>query len=213
MNSPMRDTLDVLLAADLDTADRDAVAGYVKRSHELRSWLDSFQVRCVRRTNELAEQGRSEPADSLITHHGSQSSRESRQARQRAMVCDLFALFEAALATGEIAAGHLDALGIAVRDLNDEQRFGLIDREQRLLATARTIRVDDFARHSRAQAAEVVAELAQAARAAAGLRGRLYRGAVDSAGDGEAVPSSPVVDPAVVEYERQRAAVEDAPVA
>src|SRR6187549_1121276 len=104
MRDTLRDTLDVLLAADLDTADRDAVAGYVKRSHELRSWLDSFQVRCVRRTNELAEQGRSEPVDSLITHAGSQSSRESRQARQRAMVCDLFALFEAALAAGEIAA-------------------------------------------------------------------------------------------------------------
>ena len=171
MGSMMRDTLrqswDVLLAADLDAADRDAVAGYVKRSHELRSWLDSFEVRCVRRTNELADQGRSEPVESLITHAGSQSSRDSRQVRQRAVVCDLFALFEAALAAGEIAAGHLDALAVAVRDLNDEQRFGLIDREERLLATARTMRVDDFVRHARAQAADVVAELANAARAAA----------------------------------------------
>ena len=73
MRDTMRDTLDVLLAADLDTADHDTVAGYVKRSHELRSWLDSFQVRCVRRASELAGQGRSEPVDSLITHHGSQS--------------------------------------------------------------------------------------------------------------------------------------------
>src|SRR5215203_313596 len=34
------DSLTVLLAADLDEADRDSVARYVKRSRELRSWLD-----------------------------------------------------------------------------------------------------------------------------------------------------------------------------
>ena len=206
----------MLLAADLDAADRDAVAGYVKRSHELRSWLDSFQVRCVRRTNELAEQGRTKPAESLITHEGSQSSRDSRQVRQRAVVCDLFALFEAALAAGEIAAGHVDALACAVRDLNDEQRFGLIDQEERLLATARTMRVDDFARHARAQAAEVVAELAKAARAAAAAAVSAARPEttamtramtrVTSAGDGDTPCPRRLVDPAVVEYERQRAA-------
>ena len=59
------DTLAVLLEADVGAADRDAVAGLLRQSRELRCWLDSFDVRCVRRTSELAVQGRSEPAESM----------------------------------------------------------------------------------------------------------------------------------------------------
>ncbi len=156
------DTLSVLLEADVGAADRDAVASLLRQSRELRSWLDSFDVRCVRRTSELAGQGRSEPAESMGTDHGL-SARESRQARLRAEACDLFVLFERALTRGEIAAGHVDALAMAIRDLNDDQRFGLIDREERLLEAAMRMRVDDFVRHCRVQAADVVAELARTA--------------------------------------------------
>ena len=77
MMEDLRDTLGVLLEADVGAADRDAVAGFLRQSRELRSWLDSFDVRCVRRTSELAAQGRSEPAESMGTDHGL-SARESR---------------------------------------------------------------------------------------------------------------------------------------
>ena len=207
------DTLAVLLEADVGAADRDAVAGLLRRSRELRSWLDSFDVRCVRRTSELAGQGRSEPAESMGTDHGL-SARESRQARLRAEACDLFVLFERALTRGDVAAGHVDALAMAIRDLNDEQRFGLIDREERLFEAAMRMRVDDFVRHCRVQVADVVAELA---RTAAGLdRGPgplRYRGA----------PQRPAVPEAVADASADRSAgggvsasagrVEDAPVA
>jgi hypothetical protein len=143
------DTLAVLLEADVGAADRDAVADLLRRSRELRSWLDSFDVRCVRRTSELAGQGRSEPAESMGTDHGL-SARESRQARLRAEACDLFVLFERALTRGDVAAGHVDALAMAIRDLNDAQRFGLVDREERLLEAAMRMSVDDFVRHCRA---------------------------------------------------------------
>ncbi len=161
------DTLAVLLEADVGGADRDTVAGLLTQSRELRSWLDSFDVRCVRRTSELAAQGRSEPAESMGTEHGL-SARESRLARLRAEACDLFVLFERALTRGEIGAGHVDALAAAMRDLDDEQRFGLIDREQRLLEAAMRMRVDDFVRHCRVQVADVVAQLARTAAAANG---------------------------------------------
>ncbi len=162
MMESLRDTLGVLLEADVGAADRDAVAKLLRRSRELRSWLDSFEVRCVRRTSELATQGRSEPVESMGPDHGL-SARESRQARLRAEACDLFVLFERALTRGEVAAGHVDALALAIRDLSDEQRFGLVDREERLLEAARRMRVDDFVRHCRVQVADVVAELARAA--------------------------------------------------
>ena len=165
MMESLRDTLGVLLEADVGAADRDAVAGFLRQSRELRSWLDSFDVRCVRRTSELAAQGRSEPAESMGTDHGL-SARESRLGRLRAEACDLFVLFERALTRGDIAAGHVDALAQAIRDLDDEQRFGLVDREERLLEAAMRMRVDDFVRHCRVQVADVVAELARTAAAA-----------------------------------------------
>ncbi len=75
MMEDLRVTLGVLLEADVGAADRDAVAGLLRRSRELRSWLDSFDVRCVRRTSELAGQGRSEPAESMGTDHGLSAGR------------------------------------------------------------------------------------------------------------------------------------------
>jgi len=134
------------------------------------------------------------------TDHGL-SSRECRVGRLRAEACDLFVLFERALTRGDVAAGHVDALATAIRDLNDEQRFGLIDREERLLEAATRMRVDDFVRHCRIQAADVVAELARTAAA---------RSSADQAGDAEVIEgdrpeaTSPGADPLVVEYLRQR---------
>ena len=128
-------------------------------------------------------------------------------------MCELFALFERALTAGEIVAGHVDALAMAIRDLDADQRFDLIDREEKLLSTATQMRVDDFVRHCRSQAADVVAQRAQAARAAAVAASAE---SIDNGGDGadgadavgapSAPPVVPLVDPAVVEYERQRAA-------
>src|SRR3954447_24357841 len=165
MMEDLRGSLGVLLEADVGAADRDAVAGLLKQSRELRGWLDAFDVRCVRRTAELAAQGRAEPVESMGTDLGV-SARESRQARLRAEVCELFVLFERALTRGEIAAGHVDALATAIRDLNDEQRYGLIDREERLVEAAVRMRVDDFVRYCRVQVADVVAALARSAAAA-----------------------------------------------
>ena len=105
------------------------------------------------------------------TDHGL-SARESRLGRLRAEACDLFVLFERALTRGDIAAGHVDALAQAIRDLDDEQRFGLVDREERLLEAALRMRVDDFVRHCRVQVADVVAELARTAAAASSADSR-----------------------------------------
>src|SRR4051794_26636616 len=165
MMEDLRDSLGVLLAADVGAADRDAVAGLLKQSRELRSWLDAFDVRCVRRTAEGAG-GRWGAVESMGTDLGL-SARESRQGRLRAEVCELFVLFERALSRGEIAAGHVDALATVIRDLNDEQRYGLVDREERLVEAAVRVRADDFVRDCRGQGAAVVAALARSAAASA----------------------------------------------
>ncbi len=50
-------TVALLLAASPDVAERDEVAVIVRRSREVRSWLDSIDVACARRTRELAAAG------------------------------------------------------------------------------------------------------------------------------------------------------------
>ena len=61
----VRDTLDGLLAADPDCAERNALADMVASSSRLRCWLDSFDMSCARQTRRLAAEGRSEPPPSL----------------------------------------------------------------------------------------------------------------------------------------------------
>ncbi len=90
-----------------------------------------------------------------------------------------------------------------MRDLDDEQRFGLVDREERLLEAAMRMRVDDFVRHCRVQVADVVAALARAADDVDAGVGRTAMGRV-AAGLPEDVPVAPPIDPQVVEYLRQR---------
>ena len=176
-------------------------------SRELRSWLDSFDVRCVRRTIGAWRVRVGRSRRSRWARITGCRQRESRQARLRAEACDLFVLFERALTRGEIAAGHVDALAMAIRDLNDEQRFGLIDREERLLEAAMRMRVDDFVRHCRVQAADVVAELNRSRRGRVDAmttrptRIRSPMGPPDAEPIGSAAPTP---DPLVVEYLRQR---------
>ena len=133
------------------------------------------------------------------------SARESRQARVRAEPCDLFVLFERALTRGDVAAGHVDALAMAIRDLNDEQRFGLVDREERLLEAAMRMRVDDFVRHCRVQAA-----MWWPSWPGQRLRTRLQRRMLQmpmrrqQPVRSKDEPMEPAIDPQVVEYLRQR---------
>ena len=97
---------------------------------------------------------------------------------------------------------------MAIRDLNDEQRFGLIDREERLLEAAMRMRVDDFVRHCRVQVADVVAELARSlaaeAASSADQSGDAAAGSDERAEAQPAGGAAPTPDPLVVEYLRQR---------
>ena len=60
----------LLLTAEPDVADRDEVAAIVRRSRSVRSWLDSVDVACARRSRELAAAGAAEPAESLLDDAG-----------------------------------------------------------------------------------------------------------------------------------------------
>lgn len=130
-------------------ADRDELARLVDTSRRLRSWLDAYDVRCTRRARELADAGRAEPPESLHTRTGGRSTKESSTVTEREHVCASATTFEAALAAGQVTAGHLDAIAAALRGVDDDLRARFWDQEPTLLAIARQASVDSFTRKVR----------------------------------------------------------------
>lgn len=182
LETKVRDTVEVLLAVDVDAVDRDGLAALVARSHELRCWLASFDVRCARRTKALAAAGRAESSSSMMGNQGRRSSREAAAVAAREAVCAAMPDVEAGLSSGAITSGHVDAIAAGRRDL-DAGAQGLFDaRVDDLLAAAASERLDGFAK--------TVREFADRAATAA---------AAASCPAGEPVP-----DPAVVRLERQK---------
>ena len=145
----VRNLVEVLLAADADVVDRDELAVLVRESRRLRGWLDSFDVRCSRRTRELAAAGRSEPPESLLGDDGRRPSKEATAVGEREGVCDALPDFEEALANGAVSAGHLDAIANATRRLDTEVRDEFFDLQAQLLAAATRERIDQFERTCR----------------------------------------------------------------
>lgn len=148
----------LLLAAEPDVEERDEVAAIVRRSREVRSWLDSVDVACARRSRELASVGQAEPAESLLGDDGHRSSKDAVIITQRTSACDAMPGFEAALAVGLIASGHIDIVARMLRNLDDQIRLAFIDGEGPLLERAKRERVEIFEVTCRNEIRRLVAE-------------------------------------------------------
>ena len=135
-----------LLVADPAVADRDEVAVIVRRSSQVRSWLASIEVRCARRTSELAATGESEPPESLLGDDGNRSSRDAVGITRRSHACDAMPSFEEALAAGVITGDHVDAVARVLRGLDAEVRAVFVGYEAQLLAAAGRERIVMFDR-------------------------------------------------------------------
>jgi hypothetical protein len=153
----VRDAMEALLATNPEAADRDELADHVRTVRELRTYLDAYEVRCARRSRELAELGRAEPPTSLLANHGGHSSKEAATAAERERVASQANSFEGALGNAEVSAGHLDALAVASKHLDASQLEAFLDYEDDLLGAARSMNVDAFARECRGLARQVVA--------------------------------------------------------
>ena len=158
--SDVRAELDRLLRTDPAVADRDEVAALVSTATKLRAWLDAYEVRCARRTRELAATGRSEPVGSMFVRAGQRSGRDAARVDDRNMVCDQLDAFEDALVDGRISAGHLDGVAAAMRDLDDVTRHEFVAAAPELLDAAVSEGVDTFSRHCRELSRHLVASRA-----------------------------------------------------
>lgn len=158
--SDLRAALDRLLDTDPAAADRDEIATLVSTATKMRAWLDAYEVRCARRTGELAAVGRSEPVGSMFARTGQRSGKDAAKVNDRNMVCDQLDSFEDALVDGSISAGHLDGVAAAMRDLDDATRAEFTAASPELLDAAVTESVDTFARHCRDLSRHLVASRA-----------------------------------------------------
>ncbi len=156
----VRATLELLLDADPAVADRDEVAALVSTATKMRAWLDAYEMRCARRTSELAAAGRSEPAGSMFVRAGQRSNKDAAKVADRNAVCDQLHAFEDALVDGRISAGHLDGVAAAIRDLDDATRVEFTAAAPELLDAAVNESVDTFARHCRELSRHLVASRA-----------------------------------------------------
>jgi hypothetical protein len=141
--------VEMLSATDPDVADRDELAAIVRESRRLRAWIDALDMRCARRGQELASHGQSEPVGALFGTEGGRSSKESKQVTDRAVTCTRMPSFEASLESGEVSAGHIDALANATRHIDEAVRAELVDLQDDLVAAAGQQRVDQFERTCR----------------------------------------------------------------
>src|SRR5918994_1133868 len=147
-----------LRAADPDVMDRDELAEMAKRIAQHAAWLDSMRVRVTRRQRALADEGRAEAPRDLLAREGGQSGRDARAADDREKVCTALPSFEEALAAGDVAAGHVDAIASAIRDLDQVTAAEFFANADSLLDKAQTQGVDAFGQTCRDIARAVAAE-------------------------------------------------------
>jgi hypothetical protein len=136
--------VDALVAADLSVVDRNELAALVRRNRELRSWIDANDVRFARRASELADEGKAEPPELLLLDEGHRSTRDAADVTHRTGACEAMPTFEAALAAGEISAGHIDAIVGVMRPMDEAVRADFIGHEDHLLCCARRERLTMF---------------------------------------------------------------------
>jgi hypothetical protein len=145
----LRAAVEALLVTDPDCLDGGELATVVRASSELRSWLDAFEVRCARRSRELAAEGTAPPPESLLGTAGRRSSKDAATVTERDRVCAATPGFEEALCTGAVSGGHVDALAHATRRLDEELRAEFFSHQDLLLDAAATLSVDAFDRQCR----------------------------------------------------------------
>ena len=153
----VRDAMEALLRTDIDVAERDELTEAVATVSRLRAWLDARELECVRRSRALADEGRCEPPESMINAIGRNSSKQANTVVQRSRIAEEVPEFVTALADGDVSTGHLDAMNLATRSLNEDQRAEFMANSADLLDAARHQRVDVFERECRDLARFVVA--------------------------------------------------------
>jgi len=135
--SDVVDVVREVAATDPATCDPAVLTTLAADVHRLRCWLDAVDAAVVARSRELAAAG------------GRRSWREADVVSERATVCASMPEVHAALASGTLSAGHVDAIARAANRLDDQEREELAAMAPELVGQAAATSVETFARKVR----------------------------------------------------------------
>lgn len=148
-HSQVRALLDIVLTLSPDCLDRDQLGDAVQAASQLESFLAHYKMRCARRGNELAAEGRSENGFGLIASEGHHSTRDAHAAVDRDRVCAQLPELDQALAAGAVSGDHVDIVAKHTKGLTDEQRSELSTHGRELAAAAAVESTWLFERHTK----------------------------------------------------------------
>ena len=134
------------VAADATSTDRQLVVDAIAAVTRIAAWCDSQQIAYAQA---LAKMG-AVPEDVMASAARS-DSRDAQRIVKRANTATKAPAFGDALASGRVAAGHLDQLGNSLCRLDGGQQASLLADAARLLAIAAHSTPDEFARALRAE--------------------------------------------------------------
>ncbi len=145
MNTAAIDALPPVLAAvDPRGCDRTGLAALVAACQRVRGALDALEARIAGAASDVAE-----PAVVVLLDEGRRSGKDAQAAADRGVACHLLAGLHDALATGEVSAGHVDAVARTAKHLDDEATDELRQLAAPILDAARTSTVAVFERQMR----------------------------------------------------------------
>ena len=114
-----------LLVAEPDDQDRTGLDGLVRRSLRVRSWLDAMDARIATRAADLAARGEGDAPATVLAGGDRRGKRDAEAAAARGAVCTRMPAVADALAAGSVTAGHVDAIGKAVRTARRRRQGGI----------------------------------------------------------------------------------------
>ncbi len=138
------DALNGILPADPTALDGSQAADALGQIKAVRGFLDSYEARLTAHIAHLHTHGESAPAADQHTRCGGVSSKEARQKERRARALDAAPSLADKLATGEVTAGHADALADATARLDDETRQQFFDHQADVADDAARLSPEDF---------------------------------------------------------------------
>lgn len=145
-----------LLIADL--AEQD-LAALLMATRNIQRRLDGLVMQIAERSNQLAADGRSAPAEEAVRGGGAVGARQARREAARAQTAAVFPGLQEAVSSGATSGEHVDAINRHTTKLSDEQRARL-DLGP-IVDAAKRMPVESFAR--------LIKRRADAARADHGL--------------------------------------------
>lgn len=155
------ETLELLVDVDargLAGLDTVALRRLSARSVDVQSWLAAFDTTIARAAAALTVAGTPVDPEPVVSGNGRRSRREAAATVDRATACDAVPEIGAALAAGDLAPAHVDAVAAVTRNMSDAAKERFAGHAAELVDNGRFETPEEFARRCKHLAGQVIDE-------------------------------------------------------